>query len=194
MVNTRIYFDIDGVINAGDGKRLRGKTRDSQYKYLESFTGWANWFNIKVDGFWITVSTDLIESISGLGSLDNVECVWLTSWQHSAAYSFSPSVRLPEGLTWRTLAGEMTSTIWTAHGSHTFYDPTWKVNSIYEDLKGFEGRVVWVDDDLTLMRPSAKVVTLEESYGDDLLFVKPIQQIGLTKPQMCGIIDFVTTE
>lgn len=159
----RIYLDIDGVLNA-----LNKKFPDT----------WETWDRKGVMGYPIAFSPDLISSINDIADREDVEIVWLTTWQHHAAAVFSPEIGV-NGQDWRILYEEVPPTFsW------------WKLIQIQKDLEDNpSSKFIWIDDDIKHVSPAQKwISTLPETSK---LVISPDSYYGLTPDDICAMIDFI---
>jgi hypothetical protein len=173
-MKTVIYIDIDGVINSLSRKPPKNNT---------------NWHgtwrqkiaNVHGGKYVILWSTELIEALNMLDTRDNVEFVFLTTWQESATTIFSPLTGL-NSLYWDVLHPEDPDDI-------EDFTNWWKLDMIKKDLETREhDQFIWIDDDLEYEREAKYwLSTLEK----DVLAIAPVSVLGITKKQIDVIINFI---
>lgn len=162
-MNTTIYLDVDGVINAVSGRAPSKK-----------FAGWDDYREEWVKGFRIHYSPALTEALNGLAARDDVTIKWLTTWRHEAAQQLSAAIGI-NGADWEVLDGDLHA--WGGDG-------WWKLTAIRDDL---DGRAIWIDDDLSMELSAMKWA----AGHDELLIISPGTTIGLTRNNIEAITAFI---
>jgi len=172
MARTRVYVDVDGVINAFPGSPLPET--------------WEDWDQKIVLGYMITYSPQLLRALEELAELPDVEMVWLTTWQKHAVVDLCPALGL-DGDKWRVI-----DTRDNYPGRWDTNTNWWKRRELYKDLASSPvDRVVWLDDDHNAY--GVKLEHLEDDIeGTKFHVVTPITHMGLTPEHVRGIIEFVT--
>lgn len=198
-MTTRIYLDVDGVINAWHPKR------GQPFPVEES--GWKDWNAVDVGwsetvkhffrgeehdtgierdySYLIRYATELVDALNDIADLPDVEVVWLTTWGFRAVENLSPALGI-NGTSWRVLQRPEPS----------YADSWWKSILLRDDLKksGTPDKIIWVDDDLLFFHDDAAPLLATISVGSEVLAVRPEQHIGLTSEDIRGIIDFINSE
>jgi hypothetical protein len=163
---TRVFVDVDGVINAYSGKPR-----------IPSW-GWPRETGeyVKVLGFGIVYSPDMISRLRTLTNRDDVAAHWLTTWEARDAWvDLADAVALGSG--------------WEVFYRGGYSDkPWWKLDAMQRLNDGYKGKVVWIDDDIKLM-PEAREWL--ESCDLDILAVSPRTETGITMSQMRKIEEFI---
>lgn len=176
MTKTKIFLDVDGVLNAVS-------------KQLPD-TGWdlEGWFKVGVNGYTITYNTVMIDAINEISFRDDVEIIWLTTWQSNAASKISPAIGLI-GENWSFVANPDTDPHGFALQQNRY--GWWKADVLKKYLEEFPtDKFIWVDDDLSyynLMGLSEWTEDLDSST----LFIAPQTSDGLTPSHICAMIDFI---
>lgn len=120
----RIYFDVDGVFNAV-GRVVGGSEWD--------------WYRrVRVNGYLITYAPDVVDLVNKLSATPGIGVYWLTTWCHDAPSKLAPAIGL-NGSDWPVVGFE--------HWRRSIGLPWWKHLAIVEHTDGFEGPVLWIDDD-----------------------------------------------
>ncbi len=179
LMITRIYIDVDGVINS--------LSRSAPKQNTQWLGEWKSEY-VKVHGskYMILWSTELIHQLNLLDKRDDVEFIFLTTWQDSATTILAPLTGL-NALNWKVLYPE--------HEDDIYDTKTWwKLTAIKNDLEDMVeddidyDQVVWIDDDLQYDKSSLDWAKTQEK---DFLLVPPISVLGLTQKQISVIIDFI---
>lgn len=178
-MTTRIYLDVDGVLNAVTRQTPEG-------------TGWEMWEKVGVNGYTITYAPELVAALNEIAERDDVEIVWLTTWQGNAASMISPAIGL-DGQQWRVVDNPDTD----PHGFATQqnYGYWWKVNVFQDDLFNrverdtpLPEKIIWIDDDLSMF---GQAVRWFDALETKTLGISPFTVQGLTQHDVCAIIDFI---
>lgn len=160
MTQTRIYLDVDGVLNA------LSKTN------LAETSGWPeeSWSSKKIRGYIIRWSSELVGALNTIDERDDVEFIWLTTWGLWAKDHISPGIGI-NGSEWRYLTdGVQESSI------HGFSRTWWKLIAIQEDVEEFDGTILWIDDDFSYY-PDA----MEWAVRKGVNVIQPHWSSGLTE-------------
>lgn len=120
----RIYFDVDGVFNACS-------RRVPEW-------GWERHERVEVNGFPILYSPDFVELVNRVAASPEIGAYWLTTWCDDAPAKLAPALGL-NGTGWPVVGFD--------HWRSSVGLPWWKHRALVEHLEGFEGPVLWVDDD-----------------------------------------------
>ncbi|PRA13318.1 hypothetical protein CQ010_01340 [Arthrobacter sp. MYb211] len=156
-MNTIIYLDVDGVINA-----IRNGT-PSQKR-----TGFTDFKRANINGYQIQWAQELIDHLNALATRDGVTIKWLTTWEHDAAQTLSPQIGL-NGQNWEVLTGDQHA--WQGRD-------WWKLKAIQADTATHKPDLaIWIDDDIRLER-EAMMWTLTT---EGVMVFSPDPQDGLTQ-------------
>lgn len=178
-MNTRIYIDVDGVLNAFNM---------SKWFKLRSGAWESDYSSVIVRGYRITFNQELIDSLNEMNELENVEFVWLTTWTDNAAIDLAPAIGLKGD--WRVLKTDDAAPVYPGDRGATGW---WKFGAIQDDLvENPTDRFVWIDDELS-SRFGAKEWAYE-SYPEVSLLISPDDSEGLRPDEVCAIIDFIDGE
>lgn len=172
-MTTRIYLDVDGVLNAVTRQTPEG-------------TGWEMWEKVGVNGYTITYSPELIAGLNEIAEMDDVEIVWLTTWQANAKTMISPAIGL-NGEDW----GVALNPDMDAHGFaiHHPFGGWWKMNTLKNHVyTNPVDKIIWIDDDIA-HEPTAPAWF--EAFTQKTLAIAPFTVQGLTQHDACAIIDFI---
>lgn len=120
----RLYLDVDGVLNA--------------VTLGTPSWGWERHRRERINGFPITWSPDLVDLLNELTSTPGLATYWLTTWCHDAPRILAPAIGL-NGADWPVVGYE--------HWRAATGLPWWKHRAIVDHLDGFDGPVLWIDDD-----------------------------------------------
>jgi len=166
-MNTTIYLDVDGVLNA-----------ISSRPPSEKLTGWTEWDARRVNSWPIMFSPDLIVALNELAKRPDVTFKWLTTWKADAPCMLAPAIGL-DGEGWEYLDGDLHS--WCGRD-------WWKLLAIRDDATLADGeRFVWLDDDISGERPA-----IEWAQGrPDVLAISPSQALGLTRSDLASVTAFI---
>lgn len=178
-MNTRIYIDVDGVLNAFN-----------MSKWFKPSTGlWSSEYDTTIVlGYRITFNHELIDTLNELDELDNVEFVWLTTWTDSAPLHLAPAIGLDNS--WRVLKTDDAAPVYPGDRGATGW---WKFGAIKDDLvERPVDQFVWIDDEL-VNRYGAKEWAMEE-YPETSLLLSPDDTEGLHPLEVCAMIDFINGE
>ncbi|MFJ2144376.1 HAD domain-containing protein [Glutamicibacter sp. NPDC087831] len=159
-MNTIIYLDVDGVINA-----IRSGT-PSQKR-----TGFIDFRRVTVRSFQIQYAQELIGWLNAISQIENVEIKWLTTWLEDAPKNLCPAIGL-FGWDWEVLGGDLTD--WG--GAHW-----WKLQAIRDDFnKEQPSLAIWIDDDIKLEREA--LFWVAETEG--VIAYSPDPLDGLTQNEL----------
>lgn len=171
-MTTRIYLDVDGVLNAVQ----RGFPSNS----------WENWDRVGVNGYSIAYSPDMVAALNDIAGMEGVEIVWLTTWQANAKTMIAPAIGL-KGEDWDVaLNPDM-----DAHGFavHRYFGDWWKMTTLEEHLHyNRVDKVIWIDDDIA---NSFDADDWFHAFDEETLAICPNTDTGLTPDDICAIIDFI---
>lgn len=173
MTKTKLFFDVDGVFNA-----LPWKHTD-----LVGETGWQTWEKVKVNGFTITYSPELVAAVNTIAARDDVEVHWLTTWCDKAASMIAPALGI-NGVDWPVIGTD-------ADVDHKSLHRWWKFDLLRTELFEDESPVVWVDDDM--LSAAAQVFNLYSWSNEraDLLQICPDIELGITRAHIEEIVKFL---
>lgn len=164
-MNTTIYLDVDGVLNAVG---INAPTT----------TGWPGYVAKRVNGHKITYAPDLVGRINALAARDDVTIKWLTTWEHDAPRDLAPAIGL-YGRDWEVLTGFQDA--WRGKN-------WWKLVAIDADVKANPGnRWVWLDDDIA-GEPDAIEWARRNHNG---IWISPQFRQGLTVAQLTSVDQFL---
>lgn len=152
----RIYLDVDGVLNAVNNR--------------PPSWGWGAERRVEVNGWPITYSPELIDALNKVTARPGVEVYWLTTWCHDAPTKLAPAIGL-HGADWPVVGYD--------HWRSNDHKAWWKLRAIQEHLDGFEGGVLWVDDDLRY--DAAAVAWLNGQ--PNIVGLSPRTELGITRAQ-----------
>lgn len=183
-----VYLDVDGVFNA-----LPFSSTDLNK------TGWSeeSWNREKINGYWITWSSELVDAINKLSRHENVEVKWLTTWCHDAPALIAPGLNLETGADW-PVVGERSNVYdrppaGFRRGADS-YGYWWKATQIAKDVELTQpDKIVWVDDDLPIYFED-NVRSWAETMGDRLLTVASKSEYGIRTAEMDRIFEFIDAE
>lgn len=171
-MSTRIYLDVDGVLNAVDKKFPTGS--------------WENWDRVGVNGYSIAYSPDMVSALNDIAEMDDVEIVWLTTWQANAKTMIAPAIGL-KGEEWDVALNlDM-----DAHGFaiHQPFGGWWKMNTLKNHVYNNPvDKIIWIDDDI------AHEQTAPAWFGNfkqKTIAIAPFTMEGLTPADICAMIDFI---
>lgn len=170
MTKTIVYIDVDGVINSFSESR--------------KLSGWeGEWKLAKIIGYNIHWYTDLIESIHELDSRDDVEIKWLTTWQDKAVTELCEPLSL-NGKHWDVLYSKPHEDLFGRR------EGWWKLSAIMKDIAIHNpDKVVWIDDDF---KYEINAIEWAAHLGDKMHVVSPSMDIGMTKEDFSGILEFIS--
>lgn len=122
MTTTKLYLDVDGVINVFP-------------KHGRNKTGWEFLSQTTAAGFRITWSEEMLERLTALG----MELVWTTTWQEYAPRELAPKIDFGVGSRWLS----------PPPGFIVSY-PTidWKYAAVKLDQIENPSPFVWIDDEM----------------------------------------------
>lgn len=172
-MNTTIYLDVDGVLNAIGPFRKR-----------EDATGWNEWRTVKVNGWQIQYAPELIGNLNRIAGLPAVTIKWLTTWEHDAASDLSPAIGL-NGQEWPVLESGKADK-WSRRD-------WWKLNAIRDDITATNpDRFIWIDDDLSL---EGEALAWVDSFEPGrVLAISPFQSRGITQEEISLIEAHIGAE
>lgn len=156
-MRTRIYLDVDGVLNA------LSKTTPGAWSP-------ESWNAKKIRGYVIRWSSELVHILNTINERDDVEFIWLTTWGSWAKDHISPGIGI-NGTQWRHLTdGVQDSSI------HGFSRVWWKLIALQEDVEDFDGNILWIDDDFSFY-PDA----VEWAVSKGINVIEPHWSTGLSE-------------
>lgn len=163
--SARIYFDVDGVFNA-----VARNVPD---------WGWGSHARAKVLGYPILYSPDFVALVNRIATTPGVGVYWLTTWCHEAPGKLAPALGI-DGRDWPVVGYE--------HWRSATGLPWWKHRAIVEHLEGFDGPVLWIDDDHGV--DPAAVAWL--AGQPQVLAIAPHPGMGVTRAEADIIERFVS--
>lgn len=152
----RLYLDVDGVLNA--------VTREVPD------WGWDAHRRKVVNGWPITYSPDLIAVLNRIAKTPGLGVYWLTTWCHEAPNFLAPALGI-DGADWPVVGFE--------HWQRARPRSWWKLAAIQEHLDGFDGGVVWIDDDHGY-DPAAKAWLAGQPQ---IAAIAPSSVVGITRAE-----------
>lgn len=159
-MNTIIYLDVDGVINA-----IRNGT-PSQKR-----TGFQDFRREVVRGYQIQYAQELVDWLNTLAMRPDVTIKWLTTWEHDAAGMLAPQIGL-NGQLWEVLTGDQHA--WQGRN-------WWKLGAIRADHEKHKpGLAIWIDDDIKLEREALYWAAETEN----VMAISPDPLDGLTRDDL----------
>lgn len=183
----RAYIDIDGVFNAVLAPHLPQVPQHDA-------TGWmGEWNNTYIpihhfesvpedwgDKFHLCWSTELIDSLNTLSTVEATDVVWTTTWRKLAQTLFSPTTGT-KGEQWRVLDAPWERVIQKK--------PWWKHELVMQDIKANPvDKFVWADDELA-KNPEA-VEWANSIPGAKVIIPDPFT--GLTRSQWEEIVNHLS--
>jgi hypothetical protein len=186
MTTTRLYLDVDGVINAIPAAQDRVER-----------TGWSDWDStwVGLDNggrYWITWALGFLDALHTIDKRDDVEIVWLTTWRTAAVTKLSPALGI-NGTHWHVADDDVVDRV--AHGympmGFSDYGWWWKASAIAGHLdKNPVDQVVWLDDDHNVFSDAVKFV--HDRFQDtDFLMITPDTRYGVTQEDVARITNFI---
>lgn len=152
----RLYLDVDGVLNAVTRKAPAW--------------GWERHRTKRINGYPITWSPDLIDVLNDVAATPGLGVYWLTTWCHDAPKHLAPALGL-NGADWPVVGHE--------HWRRVSGLPWWKHLAIVEHLDGFDGGVMWIDDDHGV-DPGARAWLAGQPQ---VLAMAPASDVGITRDE-----------
>lgn len=170
-----VFLDMDGVINA------------ISKKPPVQNTGWAGeWKTEKVEGWDILWSTELIDHLNFLNTLEDVQIVVLSTWRTKAVEHLFPAFGLEAKEDWVVLDPDGVSHGYA--GGWRFNTQWWKLTEVQNFVDDHHGdRFIWLDDDINL---SAAALDYVENHSE-ILAIAPQSAHGLTSGHVKAIMDFI---
>lgn len=173
MTRARLYLDVDGCINLfGASPWPSGEIHSGiatlvhdGFGQVIDEDGWARGSNPSYAINWAP------EMIAELNALD-VDLVWLTTWCHNATDLIAPMVGL-------TLESRVLEPI---TGRVSFPSIFWKVVALAADLKDFDGKHIWIEDEPT-----------PEDYQYEGLRIKPDPNFGVSPAGIAVIKNYLAS-
>lgn len=174
-MTTRIYLDIDGVINS-----LSKSAPKMNTQWL------GEWGQEKVIGYPILWSLELIDHLNDIAIKEDVQFVILSTWQDHAINDLAPVVNLNATDTWDVLYPENQEDL------YSFQNGWWKLHAIKKDVELYNpDKIIWLDDDISFESPAIKWIT---EQAEKILSICPYSTHGLTKKHIHDIINFIEVE
>jgi len=179
-MTTRIYLDVDGVLNAFPA--ANDKVMVTEWPLFES-----TYVEVGFNSYKITIARGLIEALGNLSARDDVEIVWLTTWREAAVNALCPAFDIP-GTNWTVVTdGEPVEGYQRRFSDYSWW---WKAQAMATHLDANPvDQVVWLDDDQPVFTDAVNFIV--NRYGDtDFLLIAPITEYGLTKQDIKKITAF----
>lgn len=159
-VNTIIYLDVDGVINA-----IRNGT-PSQKR-----TGFQDFRRQVVRGYQIQYAQELVDWLNTTAERDDVTICWLTTWEEHAPQELAPALGI-DGQNWEVLTGDV----------HAWQGRNWWKLAAIRDHAGEHkpGLAIWIDDDIKLEREAIYWA----AEAENVMAISPDPLDGLTRDDL----------
>lgn len=165
-MTTRIYLDVDGVINA------------VSYAPPTEATGLGDWKTGKALGYTIQWSQEVIDFLNDLATREDVEIVWLTTWMDHAATDLVELTGI-NGADWYVLKTD---------DMHHSFGNWWKYDIIVPHLdENPVDKVIWIDDDLDYMHRLVEDFVMSRGIHT----LSPHTSAGLTRGYLDAIMEIV---
>jgi hypothetical protein len=162
MTKTKLFLDVDGVINAFFPHK--------QYGVLEEFmaeAGTNSWYKIRY-------SPQMIEDLRAL----DLDLYWTTTWRHAAKENIAPVIGYGED-----------SKVLTPHNNElTWPSIDWKYDAVKAVVEYFPGPFIWIDDELTHV---VNDHSIDMSWAEHGLILSPDSGIGISPREMERIREYV---
>lgn len=156
----RIFLDVDGVLNA---------VRDSNPQF------WEEW-NVEVcDGYYIRHALDMGRALHNIFERDDVEVIWLTTWQDTANDWIAPLFGWGN---FEAIIDDGSSTGW------------WKLEAVQKMWELDKTPFIWIDDDISYDPES--IQWAENLSDSDRLIISPKTHTGITPYHIELIEGFVS--
>lgn len=147
-MNTRLYLDVDGVINA---EYASGTERWPEQKHGIAYKYMIEW------------APHMIEALAALP----LDLVWTTTWRDRAVTNIAPLIGYGHN-------GRVLHPVGGISVRTTYPSIHWKSNAVYEDLETNPvDRYIWIDDELYLGRPSHAGYVGDWQISKDGLHIRP---------------------
>jgi hypothetical protein len=165
MIN--IYQDLDGVLSPFSDGAPRTNTL------------WkGEWRTERIAGFSMLWSVELIDALREIDSREDVNFIWLTSWEDMAVEFFAPVVGI--GSDWPVLA---------SNDAQDDLKTWWKLRALRDHALLTEPeKMIWLDDDINYDVGGKDYV---KTMGDMLLAINPNRNHGLTLKHIARMIEFI---
>lgn len=170
MTRTRLYLDIDGVLNALSPNGSNGDEWNCRPKLFHAC------------GFRLRVAMPMVHALERLIEAEDLELVWLTTWlRDDSVDEFVHQLgALKGGRKLRYPAGVGGPETWP-----DFHD--WKWKELARDQSESPSDFIWIDDDeVPIWRKF-----LGDIPGGDVLAIAPMPYMGINRYHMDEIKRFL---
>ncbi|TFD28667.1 hypothetical protein [Cryobacterium lyxosi] len=174
---TRLYLDVDGTVSPIGTSPPQG-------------SGWAEWGSGRAFGFHVIWAPGLIAELNLITARDDVQPVWLTSWEDYAASDLAPVTGLHAG-DWPVLPLR----------ERNMDSGSMKLHALVEDVESQNragnhiDRIVWLDDmcdeEDEWEQDDEPRPELTVRLGIPVLRLRPLTNIGLTPDHMAQVRAFL---
>lgn len=162
-----IYQDVDGVLSPFS----KGAPRTN--------TQWqGEWRTERIAGFSMLWSVELIDALREIDAREDVNFIWLTSWEEMAVEFLAPVIGLGEN--WPVLY---------SNDQQDNLKTWWKLRALKDhSLITEPNKMIWLDDDINYDVGGKDHV---KTMGDMMLAINPNRNHGLTKKNVARMIEFI---
>lgn len=163
-MTAKLYLDVDGVINAGDEKKLANFwTPETIRKGVAGSDGFA------YDIIW---SQQMVDELFAL----KLDLIWTTTWRQHAGLSIAPLIGYGEEAPYLTNSVHVSP-----------YEPsiTWKIQEVIEHQKVNPSKFVWIDDEIDYIHKNAV-----KNLGG--LVIAPVPEVGIIPHHIQLIKEYLT--
>ena len=160
---TKLYLDVDGVINAGSEKKLSNFWSPGTIR-----KGVAGADGFAYDIIW---SQQMVDELFGLG----LDLIWTTTWRQHAGLSISPLIGYGHEAPYFTNSFNVSE-----------YEPSisWKVQEVISHQKENPSKFVWIDDEIDYVHRNAV-----KNFGG--LIISPLPEVGIVPEHLELIKDYL---
>lgn len=174
MTRTKLYLDVDGVLNADFAR-----------------ANWSDTKKFKANVYPMTVSMELVEQLTNLVAKYDLELVWLTTWNADNDVLTYVVPQLEGFLTGgRILStpGVLEPIGWSSQVGWSNGE-NWKVEALLLDQKENPSDFVWIDDwEVPIHREGVQMLLGETR---NMFLLGPNAEYGVTPTQVADLDNFL---
>jgi len=167
---TRLYLDVDGVINYFGGRM--------NYDKDDFENPWPTRAEAEVRRFRVVWAPEMLAALDAL----DLDIVWLTTWRNSAVNDLAPALG-GWGANFRVMH-PLEEDEWMFQRVASI---EWKLPALLADQKADPSPFIWLDDEIGMK----EAVEARQVGG---LAMPPNPDVGITSKEIAAMVDYIASK